>query len=181
MDPGEYERVRFAYIASKYGHRGQVRDGGERYFDHPKGAAWIYMSEYGGKNPRLIIDLLLHDISEDAYLLSPYRIRVNFGSDIALDVQALTKLPKGKETTPEYLDRVIAQGPWATASKLFDRNHNIRTLGTCTPEKQSEQVAETRRYHLPLLVPVLRTYGELWATLANGIERDITETIAKLT
>lgn len=181
LDPGDYERVEFAYALSKYGHRGQIRDGGERYFDHPKGAAWIYMFEYGGRDPRLIIDLLLHDISEDTRLLSPHRLRVNFGIDIALDVQGMTKLPPGIETTPQYLERIIIQGSWDIAAKLFDRNHNMRTLGSCTPEKQAAQIAETQRYHLPMLVPALRKYGEPWTPLANGIESDILAIIERMT
>ncbi|MGB4076345.1 MAG: hypothetical protein WBK28_01405, partial [Minisyncoccia bacterium] len=108
LAPREYEAVQFAYFASKYGHAKQVRDDGSRYFDHPKAAAWIYIHELGGRDPRTIINLLLHDLSEDCYLLSGYRLLRNFGEEIALDVRALTKLPKGKETTTAYLERVIA-------------------------------------------------------------------------
>lgn len=43
FDPNTYERIRFAYIASKFGHDKQTRDDGSRYFDHPKAAAWIYI------------------------------------------------------------------------------------------------------------------------------------------
>ena len=180
IEPGDYERVRFAYIISKYGHRGQVRDGGERYFDHPKAAAWIYVFELGGRDPRVIIDLLLHDISEDAYLLSPYRIKVNFGADIAFDVQSLTKLPKGTETTTEYLRRVIAQGPYAILSKLCDRLHNLRTVSSCSKEKQAAQIHETLQYHLPLLVPALRACGEPWSAYADTLEREILIAIGHL-
>ena len=138
------------------------------------------MYEYDGRDPRVIINLLLHDISEDTKLLSPHRLRVNFGMDIALDVQSMTKLPPGIETTPEYLGRQIAQGPYAITGKLFDRNHNIRTLRSCTPEKQSAQIEETQRYHLPMLVPALRAHGKHWVALANGVEADIKETIAHM-
>lgn len=177
LNPSDYEQVQFAYFASKYGHAGQLRDGGERYFDHPKATAWIYISEFGGRDIRMIMDCLLHDLSEDTYLLSPYRIALNFGQDIALDVRALTKLPKGKETTEEYLGRVIDQGPWAIAAKLTDRLHNLRTLATCPKEKQEKQVSETRQYHIPLLVPALRTYGGSWKDYADMLEREIEKAI----
>ena len=136
LDQNDLERINFAYMASKYGHAKQIRDDGTRYFDHPKAAAWIYIDELGGRDPRAIIDLLLHDLSEDAYLLSPYRLFVNFGEDIALDVRGLTKLPKGKETTEEYLGRVVVRGPWAIVAKLCDRLHNLRSLKSSTPEKR---------------------------------------------
>ena len=177
LNPNDYERIQFAYFASKYGHAGQIRDGGSRYFDHPKAAAWIYISELGGRDPRVIIDNLLHDLSEDTYLLSPYRISLNFGVDIALDVRALTKLPKGKETTAEYLGRIIAQGPWAILAKLCDRLHNLRTLKECTEEKRTEQIAETLEYHLPLLLPALHKHGGPWTEYAGALEQKIHEAI----
>src|SRR5665647_692216 len=78
LNPTEQERLHFAYVTSKYGHAGQFRDGGTRYFDHPKAATWIYVHELDGKDVRLIAILLLHDIQEDSYLLSPYRMNLNF-------------------------------------------------------------------------------------------------------
>lgn len=178
LDPNNLERVHFAYVASKYGHAKQVRDGGGRYFDHPKAAAWIYISELGGRDPRVIIGLLLHDISEDAYLLSPYRIYLNFGEEIALDVRALTKLPKGKETTEEYLGRVIARGPWAMTAKLCDRLHNLRSAGDCSEEKRVRQIEETERCHLPLLIPALGKHDSPWTAHGYELQNKIVEAIA---
>lgn len=178
LSPNDEEMLTFAYIASKYGHAGQLREGGTRYFDHPKSAAWIYIHELGGRDVRLIADLLLHDIPEDSYLLSPYRMNLNFGKDIALDVRSMTKLPKGKETTEEYIGRVIEQGPWAIVAKLCDRLHNVRTLNACKKEKRQKQIAETRKYHLKLLVPALAKYGEPWATYAKVLDIKIREAIA---
>ncbi|MEO6536657.1 MAG: HD domain-containing protein [Candidatus Paceibacterota bacterium] len=170
LSPNDSERIQFAYFASKYGHADQVRDGGGRYFDHPKAAAWIYISELGGRDVRVIINLLLHDLGEDAYLLSPYRISLNFGEEIALDIHALTKLPKGKETTEEYLGRVLSRGPWAIVAKLCDRLHNLRTLDSCPRDKQLSQIRETRKYHLKILVPSLRSYGAPWEQYANTLK-----------
>ena len=179
LSPNELEQVRFAYFASKYGHASQVRDDGVRYFDHPKAAAWIYIFELDGRDARIIVDLLLHDLAEDAYLLSSFRIRLNFGADIALDVRALTKLPKDKETTEQYLDRVITQGPWAMLTKLCDRLHNLRTLEGCTSEKRAEQIKETQQKHLKLLIPALAAHGGVWVIYADQLSRKIREAIAK--
>lgn len=178
LGPSDYERVQFAYFASKYGHAGQVRSDGSRYFDHPKAAAWIYISELGGRAPRVIIDDLLHDVSEDVYLLSPYRISLNFGVEIALDVRALTKLLKGKETTQEYLGRIIARGPSAMLVKLCDRLHNLRTLHSRSKEKQAQQIEETKQYHLRLLVPALRECGGPWTAYAEAMAAKITDALA---
>lgn len=179
LDPNDYERVQFAYFASKYGHAQQVRDDGSRYFDHPKSAAWIYIHELGGRDPRVIIDDLLHDVSEDAYLLSPYRIGLNFGTEIALDVRALTKLPRGKETTIEYLYRVIARGPRTILVKQSDRLHNLRTLHNRSEEKRLQQIEETQQYHLPILIPALRACDDPWSAYADIMERKMLEAIAQ--
>jgi (p)ppGpp synthase/HD superfamily hydrolase len=179
LNPTELESVQYAYFCSKYGHALEIRDDGTRYFDHPKSASWIYVFELGGRDPRMIIDTLLHDLPENSWLLSSYRINMNFGTDIALDVRAMTKLPKGKESTAEYLNRVILQGPWAILGKKCDRLSNLRTLGGCTEEKRKHQLEETREYHLPLLVPALRKYGGKWEKYADIMEQKMLEAMAQ--
>lgn len=171
LNPTEYESVQFAYQCSKYGHAKQIRDDGTRYFDHPKAAAWIYINELKGRKPRIINALLLHDMSEDQYLLSPWRLAQNFGPETALDISALTKLPKGKETTEEYLRRVIVQGMDATLAKLIDRLHNLRDVHDATKHKR--QVDETKQYHIPMLIHGLKDCGIPWYTYATYIEEEI--------
>ena len=79
FSPNDHERVQFAYFVSKYGHAKQVRDGGGRYYlINPKAAAQIYINELKGRDARIIVDLLLHDISEDAYLLVTVPDRFEF-------------------------------------------------------------------------------------------------------
>jgi GTP diphosphokinase / guanosine-3',5'-bis(diphosphate) 3'-diphosphatase len=177
FDPTTLERIGFAYIISKYGHAQQLRDDGTRYFDHPKSTAWIYINEFGGLNPRIIIDLLLHDVQEDTYLLSTYRTRLNFGKEIALDVRAVTKLPKGKETMEKYLQRVIDRGADIIFVKLCDRLHNLRSLGGCTKEKRLKQIAETKQYFFGL-ISILRSYGGEWVGMAKLMKKKMDEAIA---
>jgi len=180
FDPNTHERVKFAYFVSKYGHAKQVRDDESRFFDHPKGAAWIYISELGGKDPEVVINILLHDIGEDSYLLSPYRTALNFGSERALDVRALTKLPKGKETTEEYLSRIIARGPRAIVAKLCDRLHNLRNVNRCTEEKRDRQIRETNEYHGPLLIPALYACESPWKEHAKRLDTLLEQALEKL-
>jgi (p)ppGpp synthase/HD superfamily hydrolase len=177
LSPKWLERVQFAYFLSKFGHALRTREDGSRYFDHPKSVGWIGINELGCLDPRFIIIALLHDIGEETYLLSPYRVSLNFGEDIALDVSAITKLPKGKETTEEYLGRIIARGPCTILAKLCDRLHNLRTLEACSEEKQRDQIEETRSYHLPLLIPALRSHGDKWTEYADMLEEKILSAI----
>ena len=180
LTPDERERVLFAYTASKYGHAAQVRDDGSRYFDHPKGAAWIYISELGGLDDRVIIDILLHDLCGDTHILSLYRVRVNFGKDIALDVQALSKLKGVQEPTADYLARIVGRGSHAIIAKLLDRLHNVRTGQLRPSEKREELIRETREYHLPTFIPALRQYGGKWTEYAGRIEAMFSEALAAL-
>lgn len=179
FSPKDFERIRFAYFVSKSGHQGQLRDDGTRYFDHPKAAAWIYFVELDGKDPQVIILLLLHDISEVVSMLSPYRIKLNFGKMTACEVAALTKMPKeAGETIEEYFARIIAAGARAILGKLIDRLHNLRTLYACTEEKRLRQIEETYSYHLPILVPALEKCGKPWSGYAKLLKEKILEAIA---
>ena len=177
LTPSYCERIEFAYRASKNANAGKFREDGSRAFDHPKAAAWIYIHELGGRDPRQIVDILLHDELEDNFLMSPFRLSMNFGKDSALDVQAVTKI-KG-ETTEEYLARVIAQGSWAILTKLCDRLHNIRSLYGCTAEKRRRQLEETQKYHLPLLIPALQQFSGKWGEYAFIIEQQMLEAITQ--
>jgi hypothetical protein len=51
LTPTDQEMLHFAYIASKYGHAGQMRDGGTRYFDQRGG---FFFSYFLTKQGRLI-------------------------------------------------------------------------------------------------------------------------------
>jgi GTP diphosphokinase / guanosine-3',5'-bis(diphosphate) 3'-diphosphatase len=177
LDPTTLEAIRFAYIMSKCGHYKQIRDDGGRYFDHPKSAAWIYINEFGGHDPRIIINALLHDIQEDTYLLSTYRTKLNFGKEIALDVRALTKLPKGKETFEEYLQRIVDRGAEIIFVKLCDRLHNVRSLGGRKKEKRLEQIVETKKYFFKL-ISILRSYGGEWIEMSKMMKKKMDEAIA---
>lgn len=178
LNPTDYEMVQYAYFASKYGHAKQLRDDGGRYFDHPKATAWIYIYELGGRDPHLICILLLHDIREDAYLMSDFRLGRNFGSETALDVRSVTKLPKGKETIEEYFERIIARGFRTILAKLCDRLHNIRTLGGCKPDKITKQLAETKDVLMPMLLPALRACGPEWIHYADWLDNKLNEAMS---
>ncbi len=169
--------VRHAYLFSFGGHYGQTREDDSPYSDHPEAAAWIYIDELDGNDPRVIIDALLHDIPEETFVQILYWIFLLFGLDIALDVQAITK-NKG-ESVREYLCRIIARGPWLILAKLCDRLHNLCTLSALLPARRLKYLNETREHHLPLLIPALRAYGEPWAEYAQKMECKINEAMAQ--
>ena len=143
----ELESILAAYELAKYGHRGQERAGGGRYFDHPGAVAEIIIDELQLRSDwRIIATALLHDILEDSWILSERRIVLNFGRDVALWLRLLTKKPKDG-----YIERLREHGSWEVLLiKLCDRLHNLRSLGACKITKQKKQVIETRTHYLPL-------------------------------
>lgn len=146
MSPKELEAIETAYVLAKYGHRGQERDDGTRYFEHPKSVAHILIEELKVNDAQTIIMALLHDVLEDSHILSPYRIELNFGKEVVIGLKLLTKKPK-----EGYLKRLSTYGDNKTILvKLCDRLHNLRTLKYCTRKKQKEQIEETRSHLLPL-------------------------------
>lgn len=141
----EVQLVFAAYVLAKYGHRGQTRDGGERYFDHPRAVADIIIRDLNILiDWRIIVTALLHDVWEDSWILSEWLTERIFGPEVTRWIKFLTKEPG-----IDYHDRL--KSPWQVKLiKLCDRLHNLRSLGSCTEEKQQKQIAETRVVYVPL-------------------------------
>ncbi len=145
----DLEEIKTGYAFSKYGHRNQTRDGGERYFDHPKAVSLIIFDDFDIKfDWKVIVIALLHDIVEDQYLLTERRIWINFKNIVAQGVKFVSKDEESKEV---FFPRLFACNQWRPmVVKLADRIHNMRTLDNCTKEKQKKQVEETRTYYFQL-------------------------------
>jgi GTP diphosphokinase / guanosine-3',5'-bis(diphosphate) 3'-diphosphatase len=142
----ELEHVKSAYIFSKYGHRNQISDDGTRVFEHPRSVSNIIIEELELMIWRMIVTALLHDIREDSWILSEYRIRINFGKVVCHWVKLLTKT-EGVDYIKCLTDVRIWQ---VLVVKLSDRLHNLRRLGACTDEKIKRQVKETKEKYYPL-------------------------------
>ena len=145
----DIEEIKTGYAFSKYGHRNQTRDSGERYFDHPKEVSLIVFNDFDVKfDWKVIVIALLHDIVEDQYLLTERRIWINFKSIVAQGVKFVSKDEDSKEV---FFPRLFSCNQWRPmVVKLADRIHNMRTLDTCALEKQKKQVEETQKYYFQL-------------------------------
>ncbi|NTW46281.1 MAG: hypothetical protein HGB18_04515 [Candidatus Moranbacteria bacterium] len=117
-------------------------------------------------------------MQEDSFLLSPYRIRLNFGVVTATRVQALTKRKKNEENEEEYLDRVIRGDALTVLGKALDRLHNCRTLLACPPEKRRKQIDETRKLVMPKLLQALRSCGNTFVMYADYIEKEMEKALS---
>ena len=177
FSPTDMIRLRTAYTLSKEGHRQQKRDDGRRYFDHVRACSWIALHELEITDPNTHYALLLHDIVEDTFLLTPESIDLIFGSDVSVMVNLLTHR-KGVSTA-EYLHRMrVSTRQRVVGAKLIDRMHNLRTLGGCTPEKQRRQALETIEHYLPLAADLVDNVRPSWRWRAEYL-RDHIDALAE--
>jgi (p)ppGpp synthase/HD superfamily hydrolase len=165
ITPLDMEKLDFAYEMAKYGHRNQFRESGARYFEHVRATAIILIDELGVSDVDVIIVALLHDMFEDSFLLTPNRVRITFGERVATIVAAVSKPKRDdprfttkQERHTHYFNVVKSSSPEAKLVKLADRQQNVRTLGSCSTEKQTRKVKETREIYLSLIADITEEY-----------------------
>jgi guanosine-3',5'-bis(diphosphate) 3'-pyrophosphohydrolase len=151
----DMELIKKAYNFAKYAHSGQHRFSGELYIFHPLEVAKILAD--------LELDIvtiaagLLHDVVEDTEF-GIDDIKNNFGTEIALLVDGVTKLGKleyrtKEEQQAENLRKMflaMAKDIRIILIKLADRLHNMRTLKYLPQGKQREKAIETLEIFSPL-------------------------------
>ena len=122
---------------------------------HPVAVAKI-LFELGMDNES-IIGALLHDVVEDTEYNLDY-IRKEFGDDVALLVDGVTKLGQIPLSTREEVQAenirkmfiAMNQDVRVIIIKLADRLHNMRTLEHMPPYKQREKSLETLEIYAPI-------------------------------
>lgn len=138
-------KIRQAYRTAKEAHRGQFRDGGDRYFDHPREVALMYVgicrTVGASPDPNGVIAALLHDVVEDCEQWTVQRVADEFNNTVAEDVDSLTN--RDDETAEDLQRRIENASPHAKLIKLADRLHNLSTLNECSVEKRRKKVRET--------------------------------------
>ncbi|MEL0260855.1 MAG: HD domain-containing protein, partial [Aquiluna sp.] len=148
----EYQVIERAYrVAEKY-HEGQKRKSGEDYITHPLAVARILADL--GSGPATIAAALLHDTVEDTeYSLE--QLREDFGEEVALLVDGVTKLDKmkfGDTAQAETMRKMVvamSKDVRVLVIKLADRLHNARTWGFVSPESAKRKAQETLEIYAP--------------------------------
>ncbi len=180
------QSIIFAYDIAKAAHRGQERDSGIRYFEHPREVALILLVECSIKSPNLIIGGLLHDVLEDTSifgnsqystqdeLINAARSRIPrvFGEEVAEIIISVSK-PNGKdlqektkaEINEMYHENLEGASSEALLVKMADRLHNLRTLAATSKEKQKRKLKETEEIYFPLFKRVLEKYPRVGSFL----------------
>ena len=130
------------YFAKKY-HDGQLRKSGEPFYTHPLEVAYM-ISDYNLKTD-VITASILHDIIEDTEV-TVRMIQDTFGQRIAEMVDRLTRdRPDGTKLSVEDIlnNSYQEKDREVLLIKLFDRLHNMQTLGVKSPEKIKKIADET--------------------------------------
>ncbi|MGW0226998.1 RelA/SpoT family protein [Actinopolymorpha singaporensis] len=142
-----------AYHTAERYHRGQTRKSGDPFITHPVAVATI-LAELGMTPPTLCA-ALLHDTVEDTpYTLT--ELRNDFGDEIALLVDGVTKLDKvkyGESAQAETIRKMViamAKDIRVLVIKLADRLHNMRTLRYVKQASQERTARETLEIYASL-------------------------------
>ncbi len=136
-------------------HEGQKRQSGDAYITHPLAVAGI-LADLRLDYPS-IAAALLHDVIEDTPTVKE-EIAQKFGAEIASLVDGVSKLEKlnfnsRSELQVESFRKMMlamVQDIRVILLKLADRLHNMQTLDSVPPEKQSRIARETLEIYAPI-------------------------------
>ena len=149
----DFSVVERAYQVAEKAHQGQTRKSGDPYITHPVAVAQLLADL--GIGPAGLAAALLHDTVEDTdYSLD--QLKVDFGDEIAMLVDGVTKLDKvkfGENAQAETVRKMVvamSKDIRVLVIKLADRLHNARTWGFVPEEKARYKAQETLEIYAPL-------------------------------
>lgn len=142
-----------AFTVARKAHEGQLRKSGEPYITHPLAVAEILADL--GIGAQTIAAALLHDTVEDTDY-SIEQLRADFGDEIALLVDGVTKLDRlkyGDDAEAETVRKMVvamSKDIRVILIKLADRLHNARTWGFVESSSAERKARETLEIYAPL-------------------------------
>lgn len=142
-----------AFATATHAHEGQVRYSGDPYITHPIAVAVIIADL--GLPDTVVAAALLHDVVEDTGV-TVEQIRAEFGDEVAMIVDGVTKLDKlayGEAAQAETVRKMVlamAKDIRVLILKLADRLHNARTWGFVAPDSARRKAQETLEIYAPL-------------------------------
>ncbi len=151
----EKKLIRKAFKTAIEAHENARRKSGDLYITHPISVAKIIANDIG-LGPTSIICSLLHDVVEDTSL-TIQDIEANFGSEISLIINGLTKISGVVDADVSLqaenfrkMILTISNDIRVVLIKIADRLDNMRTLQYLKPEKQARIASETLYLYAPL-------------------------------
>ncbi|MEE0929033.1 MAG: HD domain-containing protein, partial [Acutalibacteraceae bacterium] len=154
---GKYDLdlIRRAFEMCVNAHKGQYRKSKEEFYFHPYSVAKIIVGL--GMDSQSIAAALLHDVVEDTEI-ELEQIKNDFGSDVALIVDGVTKIgriqyiSREQQQAESLRKMLIAMGKdiRVIIIKLADRLHNMRTIDSLPDQKQRDKALETIEIYAPI-------------------------------
>ncbi|MXZ74388.1 MAG: bifunctional (p)ppGpp synthetase/guanosine-3',5'-bis(diphosphate) 3'-pyrophosphohydrolase [Gemmatimonadetes bacterium] len=152
----QLDLIERAYHFSTLHHAGQVRKSGEPFMVH---CTQVVLTLIGLQLDAVTIAAgLLHDVVEDVEEVTIEQLAAEFGEEVAVLVNGVTKITglsfrSQEELQAEYFRKMLvsmAKDVRIILIKLADRLHNMRTLSFLEEEKQQRISLETREIYAPL-------------------------------
>ena len=159
----ETKIIREAYDFSSVAHKGQKRESGEPYLNHPLNVAHI-ITKLKLDVPSIVAGLL-HDTMEDTGLTKA-QLEKRFGREVSHLVDGVTKISMiefktREESQAENFRKMIlsmSEDIRVILIKLADRLHNMRTLKYLPEDRQRRIAQET----LDIYAPISNRLGIGW-------------------
>lgn len=151
----DIELIKKAYYFAEKSHEGQFRLSKEPYITHPVSVALILIDF--GMDINSVVAGLLHDVVEDTSV-SKSKIASNFGDDVAMLVDGVTKLGNvplstKRERQVENIRKMLlamSKDVRVIIIKLADRLHNMRTASGWPEQKRRNKSLETMEIYAPI-------------------------------
>ena len=150
------ELVEKAYRYSLVAHANKKRASGEPYFWHPYAVARILCEELTF-DEYCVVGGLLHDTIEENSEITSESIREEFGEQVQIIVDGVTKIEKDFEKLNIAIGEnykkffnYVSQDLRVLFVKIADRLHNMRELQWLKPEKRKRIATETKEIFAPL-------------------------------
>jgi (p)ppGpp synthase/HD superfamily hydrolase len=167
-----------AYKIAKDAHQEQKRDDGTSYIIHPLRIALSLLREFNIFDHILICAAFLHDVLEDEVKFSPDFLKNQFGNEVALIVETLTKPDKSKKTRKEineiYFKRLLKSDDNCKIVKLLDKIDNLRDAHYSPRKAKQERTASEARYFYLFLAYSLDN-SKLRKTIIATLKKEILE------
>ena len=152
----DYEIITKSFYFCYDNHKHIKRISGEPYYTHPLKVAISLITDFGVTDCEIIAAALLHDTIEDVDGVNYELLNEKFGKNIAVMVEAVTKI-KGVKTrtmdkgaTYSKLFLALIKNVMVIIIKLADRLDNLRTLHYLDKAHQEAIGYETLNFYTPI-------------------------------
>ncbi len=175
----KYQALKNAVSLARIGHSGQLRKGPmkEPFYNHPRRVCKSYL-KFEHKTHAGVLAALCHDLVEDTYV-TPIEIEKNFGVDVAILVNDLTK---PKHVSSDDYARSIYHWQWESKKlKLCDIEDNILSSELINSQDRKRMLIKWKNYLEKLFLAAKGTMNELmefykkWNFVYNLLQNSLME------